>query len=413
MIRACALLLLAASAVFAALPAGAALAATGGTAASVPVEAEPVARRDIERYVTYYGVLQPRTTVELTMQVGGRVVALPADVGDRVAAGDALLRLDTLELEAQVRQAEAGYLIAKSSLERLLSGATAEELAQVRAAVAQAEVQYQNAQAEFDRTARLFASGSISRQAYDGAEAQLQIAKSQLDSARARLEQVQRGASAEDIAVAEAQVMQAQAALDLARAQLDKAVLRSPIAGVVSRRSINVGETAAPGSPVFSVADLEELSLRLRALGRDVIYFKTGAPVRVVVEEDPALTFEGRLHRINPVADPVDNLFQVEVRLDNADRRLTAGFFAAAHILVESASNVLAVPERAIVRRPGGEEGVYVVRDGRAVFVPVQFGTGDGRTYREAVSGLEEGELVVTRGKEYLTDGIPVEVLAR
>src|SRR5690606_28484963 len=166
----------------------------------VPVIATPVARRDIERYVTYYGVLRPVTTVQVAAEVPGRIKEIPVQVGDRVEVGDPLLLIDTAELEAQVRQAEAGLAMAKANLERLLSGASADELAQVRAAVAQAEVQLENAQVEFERIERLYQSGSVSRQAYDGAATQLQLARSQLDSARARLAQVQRGAAAEDIA---------------------------------------------------------------------------------------------------------------------------------------------------------------------------------------------------------------------
>ncbi len=381
-----------------------------GEVARVPVIVEPLERRDLARYVTYPGVLQPQTSVQLTMQVGGLVHEAPFDVGDEVEVGDVLLRLDTRDLEAQVRQAQAGHAVAVASLERLLSGATAAELAQARAALAQAEVQHGNAQIEFDRTERLFQSGSVSRQAYDSAASQLEIAKSQLDSAKARLAQVQRGASPEEIAVAEAQVQQAQASLDLAVAQLEKATLRSPVSGVISQRAVQVGETVTPGAPVLTVVDLSELSLSIRALGQDVIRLQEGMSVDVTVEDDPAQRFTGRLHRINPVADLQTNLFPVEVRLTNADGRLRAGFYASAQLQVASAANVLAAPERAIVRRDG-VEGIYHVVDGHALFVPVQFGMSDGRAWREVVSAqdLDEGALVITSGKEYVTHDMPVQ----
>lgn len=375
----------------------------------VPVIATPVARRDIERYVTYYGVLRPVTTVQVAAEVPGRIKEVPVQVGDRVDVGDPLLLVDTAELEAQVRQAEAGLAMAKANLERLLSGASADELAQVRAAVAQAEVQLENAQVEFERIERLYQSGSVSRQTYDGAATQLQLARSQLDSARARLAQVQRGAAAEDIAAMEAQVKQAEATLDLARLRWEKATLRAPVAGVISRRAAEVGEIVGQGAPIFTIVDLSQLSLALRAPGQDVLRLVEGSPVLITIEDDPSLQFTGRLHRIDPVADLQSNLFGVDVRVDNQEGRLRAGFNAAARVRVAYAPDVLAVPERAIVRREG-EEGLYVIRDGRAVFVPAQFGTGDGRQWREVLfaDGLSEGDLVITVGKEYVSPGAAV-----
>lgn len=379
--------------------------------ANVPVIAEPIARRDVERYVTYHGVLQPRTTVQLAMQVGGRVDELPVDIGDRVDVGDVLMRLDTGDFAAQVRQAEAGLEMATANLERLLRGATAQELTQTRAAVAQAEVQMDNAQTEFDRMERLFQSGSVSRQAYDGAASQLQIAKSQLDSARARLDQVQEGARPEDLAAAEAQVKQAEAALDLARAQLDKATLRAPVAGVISRRGIEVGEMASPGVPLITIVDVDELSLELKAPGRDVVSMASGMTAYVTVEDNASLSFEGRLQRVDVVADPISHLFNLEVRLPNPGEQLRAGFNASARIRVAAAEEVLAAPERAITHRDN-QEGFYIVRDGRAIFVPAQFGISDGRAWREIVSaeGVQDGDLIVTVGKEYLTPNMAVRV---
>lgn len=377
----------------------------------VRVIATPLARRDIERYVTYYGVLRPVTTVQVAAEVPGRIKEIPVQVGDRVEVGDPLLLIDTAELEAQVRQAEAGLAMAKANLERLLSGASADELAQVRAAVAQAEVQLENAQVEFERIERLYQSGSVSRQAYDGAATQLQLARSQLDSARARLAQVQRGAAAEDIAAMEAQVRQAEAALDLARLRWEKATLRAPVAGVISRRAAEVGEIVGQGAPIFTIVDLSQLSITLRAPGQDVLRLVEGSPVLITIEDDASMQLTGRLHRIDPVADAQSNLFGVEVRVDNQEGRLRAGFNAAARVRVAHAPNALAVPERAIVRREGAE-GLYVVRDGRAVFVPAQFGVGDGRQWREVLSadGLQEGDLVITVGKEYVSPGAPVRV---
>lgn len=405
------LLAVVASGTFRSNPAGDGVVSAQGSPGTrgVAVEVSPAQTRKLELHVTYHGALRPSRTVQLSLATGGRVAELPVEVGQRVAQGDALLRLETRELEAQLRQAEAGLASARAGLERLLNGASADELAQVRAAVSQAEVQVENARSEFERNEHLYQGGSISRQAYDAARSQVQIAESQLTSVRAQLAQLQRGATAEDLAMAEAQLHQAQAGVDLVAAQLDHAVLRSAIDGVVSRRGIEVGEMASPGTPLFTVVDLSELVMAVRAPGRDVIRLTPEMPVQVVVEDMPSHTLTGRVHRIDPVADPTTNLFSVELRVPNADGELRAGFYASARLTVVSIPNALVVPERAITLWDG-QDGVYIVENDRAVFRPLEFGVSDG-SWREVLSGdIAAGTPVITTGKEYISPNAMVRV---
>src|SRR5690606_6255525 len=140
----------------------------GSPEAEIPVGTARVQRRSISRYVTYHGVLQPQQFVQLALTQGGRVASLPVDVGDRVRAGDVLLQLETDELEAHLRQAEAGVDAAVARLEQLLAGATAEDLRQARASVRQAQVELDNARQEYERVEQLFRVGAVTRQTYEG-----------------------------------------------------------------------------------------------------------------------------------------------------------------------------------------------------------------------------------------------------
>lgn len=366
------------------------------------VEGVRVEARSLVERATYHGTLQPLRMVTLTPKAAGRVAAIEADVGDRVEAGQVLLRLETTEAEVQARQAEAAVAAARAQLDRLLAGATEEELEQIQAAVRQAALQLEQAQAELARVESLYAKGGVSAQAYENARTQAALAEAALRSAEARLQAVEAGAREEDVRAAQAQLRQAEAGLELARTQLANALLEAPFSGVVSQRSAEVGALLSPGAPAFTLVDLEELKILLRVPGREVLALTPGAPARIRVEGLEG-AFTGRVHRINPVADPQTNLFGVEVRLPNEDQRLRAGLTATVELPLRQVEEALAVPARAVVTR-NQQRGVYVVEEDVVRFQPIEVGLRDG-DWVEARSGLNEGAIVVTAGVEFLEPG--------
>src|SRR5690606_7047743 len=204
---------------------------------------------------------------------------------------------------------------------------------------------------------------------------------------------------------AEAALHQAEAARDLARIRLDQARLASPIAGVVASRSVEPGEIASPGVPVLSVANTDHLRMIVRVPGVDVVRLQEGMPVHITVEDVPDLSFEGSIHRIDPVADLQTNLFRVEVRMPNPGGSVRAGLYAAARLPIETVAEGLAVPEQAVAQY-GGQPGVWVIEDGRARFVPLSFGLSDGH-WRVILppAPVEEGQAVITYGREAVGPG--------
>lgn len=373
----------------------------------VLVEAVQIVPRMLTERASYHGTLQPRRVVTLTPKASGRVAEIRADVGDRVKAGQVLLRLETTEAEAQVRQAGAAVAAARAQLNRLLAGATPEELEQVRASVRQADLQLEQARAELARIESLYQKGGVSAQTYENTRTQAALAEAALRSAEARLQALEAGAREEDLQAAQAQLLQAEAGLELARTQVANASLEAPFAGVVSQRNAEVGALLSPGAPAFTLADLEEMRVILRLPGREVLSLSAGTPALVRVEGLDR-TFEGRVHRIDPVADPQSNLFGVEIRLANPGQQLRAGLMATVELPLRQVEKALAVPARAVITR-GQQRGVYVIEESMARFQPVELGLRDG-DWVEVRSGVAEGALVVTTGAEFLAPGQPVRL---
>jgi HlyD family secretion protein len=161
--------------------------------------------------------------------------------------------------------------------------------------------------------------------------------------AEAALAELKAGPSAEEIALAEAKVHQAQAQLDLAQAQLTRATLRAPLGGIISSRSIQVGETAQPGVTLMTVTNLDVATLVVYVPQQHLPRVQLGMPVQVYVDVYPDEVFDAQVTFIADQAqfaardtqareDRANVVFAVKLSLPNAQRRLKAGMTAEAVI---------------------------------------------------------------------------------
>ncbi len=341
-------------------------AALGGGATPVAVAVATKSSGAAEVVVT--GALAPAATVNVAPKIPGRVAAVLVEEGEPVKAGQVLLRLDTTDLEAQVRQAQAA-------------------LARARDAVDQAKVNLDTARANFERMESLFHEGAVSAQMYEQAKAQFDLARTQFESARA------------------SGVAQAEAALQLARNQLASATVTAPVDGVVAARRIQAGEMASPSVPAITLVQIERVTLS-GTVEEAVVNGVTGGQEAVVtVDALPGWTFKGRVEAVAPVASGAGGHFPVRIAIDNRDGLLKGGMSARATLRVVAPAAVL-VPEAAVVRQ-GGQAFVYVVREGRAVRQVVSPGRVSGGQV-EILSGIKAGDRVVAAGGASLADGQPV-----
>jgi HlyD family secretion protein len=239
--------------------------------------------------------------IGIGVEVSGRVARLAADEGDAVAAGQVLAELENRDYRAAVASATARLDEARAALLRVRNGARTDERREASAAVAQAEAVLAQADREAARRAALAAEGVVAWEEADRAARDRDVARARLAELTARMTLVHDGPRDEDRAQAEAAVSLAAAALREAEARLDKTMVRSPIAGVVLRREVRVGETVSadrPASPIFIVADLSRLRVRVEVDEADVARLAVGAPAWVSAAAYGDRRFPGRVIRI-------------------------------------------------------------------------------------------------------------------
>lgn len=244
--------------------------------------------------------------------------------------------------------------------------------------------------------------------------AELDKARSDLSLAEQNRERAmtlaQRGTGtlrARDEAVAAFQV--AQAELALAQARLEKATITAPFAGVVGLRAVSVGAYVTPGTRIVELAKIDPIKIDFRVPELVLSSLRPGQPIRVTVDALPGEIFEGEIYVIDPIVDENGRAVRLRARIPNPDRLLRPGLFARVRIVVERRENAVLVPESAVFAE-GQQRYVYRVVDERAVLTPVEIGhRRPGQV--EVISGLAEGDVVVTAGYQQLRDGVRVEVL--
>jgi HlyD family secretion protein len=172
----------------------------------------------------------------------------------------------------------------------------------------------------------------------------VRIAEAALAVAQAELALAQAGPRAEAVAVAEANLRQAEAARALLLIQRDRLVLRSPLAGTVTRRAIRPGEVAAPGAALLTIANLDEVRLVVYVPTDRLGQVRLGQEVRVTVDAYPGRAFQGEVSYISPQAEftpknvqtqaeRVQTVFAVRIRLPNPDHALKPGMPAEATLV--------------------------------------------------------------------------------
>lgn len=246
-------------------------------------------------------------------------------------------------------------------------------------------------------------------------EAQLRAAEASLELARTATDRARRLRERQVITQAEldaevAALAAAEAQVDQLQTRVSYATIRSPIRGTVTDRTAETGDVVGNQTPLFTLADLSVMVVRVGVSELDVVNVAAGETVVVSLDAFPDREFTGRVRRIFPSADPQTRLVPVEVALDDEALKLARpGFLARATFAVGALTDVLLLPAAALASRTGNPS-VFVIEDGVARRRSIRTGlTSQGMV--QVVEGLTAGETVVTRGVSNLRDGAPVRVV--
>ncbi|MDH5202212.1 MAG: efflux RND transporter periplasmic adaptor subunit [Nitrospirota bacterium] len=285
------------------------------------------------------------TEANIGFKLSGRVVELLVDEGYKVKKGDILARLDNAELASIVTQNRASLQEALTRLAELRAGSRTQEIEQARANVSSAEAELIKAKKDYERYETLYRNDAISAQQMDASKKTYDVTVSQHKKALETLSLVKEGPRKEEITAAEHRVQQARAALATSEERLKDTTIYSPFSGVILRKNIELGETVAPGIPVYTIGDLENPWIKVYVKEDRLGHVKLGQKVKVNTDSYPGKTYEGTVTFISSEAEftpkivqtqeeRVKLVFGVKVSVKNINDELKPGMPADVRILL-------------------------------------------------------------------------------
>lgn len=241
-------------------------------------------------------------------------------------------------------------------------------------ALAQAKAQYENNKANFERSDELYKFGGESKANWQAMQTAYEVSKSTYEN------------------------------------MLENTTLVSPISGVVTARNYDVGDMAA-GMPIFVVQRINPVKIMISVSESLYTYVKKGMVVEVELDALPEQKFSAKVSRITPSIDASTRTFPVELTLANDKELVKPGMYARVTMNYGTRKNIV-VPDVAVVKQLGsGNRYIYVYnQDGTVAYKKVELGRRFGDKY-EILSGIADGDVVVTSGQVALKDGIAVEVV--
>jgi HlyD family secretion protein len=407
------------------------------------VTAEDIRARDLEALVSASGKIQPKRQVNVSANTTGRVTRVAVEEGQRVKAGQFLLEIDPRSLAGQLERGEASVAAARSSLD------------QSHTAVETGKVNLDLARQNLKRQQDLWKDGLTTKETLERAQNDVAVRESDVKSRQ------------QEVLTSEQRIRQEEASLSSTKYNMNQVIITAPMDGLVTRRSIEEGETAVlgtmnnAGSVLLTIADMSLLEAEVEVDETEVPTVQLGQAAKVTIDAVPNRTFKGHVTEIgnSPIQTSTQNTgqrqattFKVVITIDETVPDVRPGFTCTAEITTATRLKATSVPIQALTvrellydsngkwvreqsqkRRRGSNvvsesvsasnepppghtrketEGVFVLKDGKAIYTPVKIGIA-GERYFEVLDGLKAGDKVVTgpfSSVREITDGDEVRL---
>jgi membrane fusion protein (multidrug efflux system) len=332
----------------------------------INVQVQPAEKKSLKPFIETIGTLNPDEEVTISAEVDGILKDVRVDEGSVVSKGQVLAFIDDIDYNLEVKRADA--------------------------ALRQAEATLSNTRLEYQRKEALYKEQLVTQQQFDDVSTRLSLAAA--DSERAK------------------------AALSLTKQKLTKAIIYSPLSGVVKEKKSEKGNYIKNGTALFIIVQNNPIKLNFTVNEKDVGKLKKGQEVLFKVDAFHDKEFKGKLSIIYPCLEENTRALQVEAQIPNSDGLLKPGLFAHVTLYTGAEKDTIVVPVTSLLYE-GEKIKVFVVEGDRAKERSVKVGqkymiksvesprstVGE---YTEIIEGLKEGELVVTVGQQNLFENAKI-----
>ncbi|MEW5768330.1 MAG: efflux RND transporter periplasmic adaptor subunit [bacterium] len=293
--------------------------------------------------------------VIVSSKVEGRIANLYIDKGTKVKKGQVIAEIERVELKELAREAETKLKLARTHLSQAETLATLgpqitnARIEQAKSNLAQAKASLENTEKDLLRIKRLFEQGAVSQQQFDAIQTKYTLAYENLNTAESNLElalsnRLDNKVKEDEVEKAKSQLKLAETGLELIRIKLAETTIRSPLEGTVLVKSIEEGELVGPGTPIATIANLDDIWVKIYIKEADLGRVKLDQAARVTIDSFPNRIFKGNIHFISQEAEftpkniqtreeRIKQVFGVEIKLLNPQGIIKPGMPADAEIL--------------------------------------------------------------------------------
>lgn len=357
-----------------------------GCAQEVPVVTITVG--PLIQSVVASGRVLPAAQIELGVRAPASALEVRVMEGDKVTAGQVLVRLDDAEAKAAVAQARASVAQAAAQLRKLQRVGTPI----AKTSLARAEVEVRSAEEELARAENLAGAGAYTAAQLSSAQESVALARNRRAAAAVELKSFKSGGDERQLALAA--LAQAEAAVALADARLNQTRLTAPVDGVVLQREIEPGDLVQPGQALLVIGAEGPARLVMEPDERNLAHLRVGQRAVASTEAFPSEHFDAEVSFIAPAVDPARGTIEVHLDVKNPPDSLRAEMTASIEVTVRELKEAITVPLEAVRDAATANPYVLKVVDDKAEAQPVALGL-RGDQHIEVTRGLSPDDRVI------------------
>lgn len=421
---------------------------TDTVVSKIPVSTCNVQEKDYTPSLSSFGSITQLKAVKLTTLVTGTLEQLNFEAGDFIKRGDVFCRLENIQMEIQVQQAETELNSAITSRD-LADAKYREAKIQIESQIisiekSEIEIQQKNleivmANKKLNQKKELLLAGGVSKEDIENSELQLKSQESQLKLMKKDLELKQIGFRDQDIItfgytipdlpqekneiltlintktqyaelqVAQDRVLSSNKSLSSVKELLGKLTIRSRISGIVGERSVEIGENIPEKTQVATIIDTSSVYAVFSIQASELSNIKIGKEIVISVDALKPDTLTGKIRLISPIIDPQTGNVQIKAIISNVGYKLIPGMFFTTTIHTGENEKLLIIPESAILSKESNTATVFIVNNGKAFQKTVKLGRQLDEGY-EIILGIDLSDKVIDNPSPVLKEGEDVEI---
>lgn len=375
-------------------------ATTAVAASKTTVEVQIAKAQEKSLGDSYKATLEAYQQGIVTSKIAAKVVAVSIENGQYVNAGDTIATLDDQDIQNNIKTAQAQVEVSEQQV-----NSTQQQLNSSQVTLQKLQILMDDAQRNYDRQKTLFDGGAISKTDLESAEKAINTSKADYSSGLASIES------------AKASIESSKASLEAQKVNLQKAqndlantVIKAPISGVISDKTLNVGQMASQGAALAKVNDISSVYATIQVPQEKITGVKIGQAATITVDGNDK-TYDGTIEAMDSAADATTRVFNCKVKIDNGDKSLLPGIFGKVQLISEEKAQVITVPISALAGNEG-DYSVFLNDNGIAKKQKITIGETNENNV-EITDGIKEGDQVICTNISTLQEGSEVDAIIK